>query len=48
MISLHGSCRQDGAPPPAELFDGHRLCDLLKDYGLGSKYSVSGRGRDCE
>jgi hypothetical protein len=24
----------DGAPP-VELIDGERLCDLLKDYGLG-------------
>lgn len=25
---------RDGAPP-VELIDGERLCDLLKDYGLG-------------
>lgn len=25
---------RDGAPP-VELIDGDRLCDLLKDYGLG-------------
>lgn len=25
---------RDGAPP-VELIDGERLCDLLKEYGLG-------------
>jgi restriction system protein len=25
---------RDGAPP-VDLIDGHRLCDLLKDYELG-------------
>jgi restriction system protein len=26
---------RDDAPPPLELVEGERLCDLLKDYRLG-------------
>lgn len=31
--------RRDGAPP-IDLIDGDRLCELLKEYGLGVRLAV--------
>lgn len=37
--SAENEARRDGAPP-VDLIDGHRLCELLKEYGLGVETTI--------
>jgi restriction system protein len=39
ITATKAEATRDG-PPPIDLIDGSRLCDLLKEYDLGVKTTV--------